>query len=124
VRFIPTKLHGFVDYVFGSLLLGLPFWMEWQDPMRWLSPLLGVSVFAYSLLTDYELGVVRFFHMRFHLLLDVATSAVLIGLPLVLPGGLPTYWPLLALGVLGLALSLTTEVGACRRPAPPSAVGQ
>lgn len=69
MHFIPTLIHGILDYVVGVVTIALLFVLDLSVP-RIVLLILGVMVIAYSLMTDYELGVVHFLRIRFHLLLD------------------------------------------------------
>ncbi len=44
----------------------------------WIPTILGARAIVHSLLTDYELGVVRRIPMPIHLLLDVLSGLVLL----------------------------------------------
>lgn len=59
MRFLPTSVHGIVDYLVGALLIVAPLVLGFdQGGMETLVPIvLGFSAILYSLLTDYELGV-------------------------------------------------------------------
>jgi hypothetical protein len=76
-RFIPTWLHGVLDYLTGMLFLGLPRLSSWSQEASWLLSILGVSVWGYSLFTRYELGIVRAIPVPVHLVLDVLGGLML-----------------------------------------------
>ena len=79
-KFIPTKVHGILDYVVAIALFFAPMIFGFQDvggaavaiPM-----ILGVGLFVYSLLTRYELGVVKVIPMPVHLAIDVVAALFL-----------------------------------------------
>ncbi|MFP3547008.1 hypothetical protein SB748_26640 [Rhizobium sp. SIMBA_035] len=112
MRIVPTVLHGIADYVVGLIVIGLPFFLELSGAPRMVLIALGVIVVLYSLLTDYELGAVRFLRIRSHLLLDaifgvaMLLSAWLFDLPT------DTRWPVYAIGVVALILAVTTQIRA------------
>jgi hypothetical protein len=58
---VTSKIHGFLDYMTGAQLQLVP-----DRHLR----IAGAIHAAYSLLTDYELGVVKVIPYRAHLLLD------------------------------------------------------
>src|SRR4051812_22747100 len=60
MRVIPTRIHGIMDYLMGALLIVAP-WLfgMGRGPAMWIPIMLGAGALSYSLLTDYELGVVR-----------------------------------------------------------------
>ncbi|MNH50112.1 hypothetical protein D3C73_17190 [compost metagenome] len=81
LRFIPTKVHGALDYIVAIALLLAPMIFGFQEvggaavaiPM-----VLGVGLFLYSLFTNYEWGVFKVLNMRYHLIVDVVASTLLL----------------------------------------------
>jgi hypothetical protein len=96
LRFIPTRVHGILDYVNGSALLAAPELLRTKDEPRaaLVSRLAGGGATASTLMTDFELGAVKAIPMPIHLTLDAVTGALLVGAPWLLgyaKGG-PRYW--------------------------------
>ena|ERR1700684_2425828 len=112
MRFIPTVVHGVADYVVGIVVMALPFYFGWTGASRIAVEALGVFAICYSLLTDYELGVIRFLRIRFHLLLDALFGFAMLLLPTLLRLPDNTQTPFYVIGVLSILLSLTTKVRA------------
>lgn len=112
MRFIPTIIHGVADYIVGLITIGLPFYLRLEGAPRTVLVLLGIVVVAYSLLTDYELGLVGFLRIRFHLLLDALFGIAMLLVPWFFDIAAGTSWPLFILGALSLILVATTEVRA------------
>jgi hypothetical protein len=112
MRFIPTTAHGLADYIVGLVVAGLPFYFGWTGTSRIAFVTLGLLVICYSLLTDYELGLVRILRIRFHLLLDALFGLAMLAAPtlLRLPNGSRTS--VYVIGVLSLVLSVTTKIRA------------
>lgn len=80
---VSTKSHGRLDYLTGTTLLSSPKVLGLEDmpsSSRALK-LAGGGAIAYSLLTDYELGVAKLLPMPIHLALDAASGALLTSLP-------------------------------------------
>ena len=77
MRFIPSRIHGTLDYLVGLALIAAPFVGGFSDAGAWLPIALGAGVIAYSLFTDYELAVSRVIPFPTHLGLDVACGAFL-----------------------------------------------
>jgi hypothetical protein len=79
MRFIPTQVHGFMDYLMGVLLIAAPwlFGFAAGGAETWLPVILGAGVILYSIFTDYELGLVRSIGMGTHLGLDIAGGLLL-----------------------------------------------
>jgi hypothetical protein len=72
MRLIPTRIQGVLDYGVGALLVFAPwvFGFAAGGAETWAPVVLGLAAIAYSLFTDYELGVVRAIPMTMHLGLD------------------------------------------------------
>jgi hypothetical protein len=84
MRFIPTKVHGVLDYVVAIALILAPFIFGFSNVggAAVVVPIvLGVGLIIYSLLTRYELGAVKLIKMPLHLVFDVVASLFLIASP-------------------------------------------
>ena len=83
LRVIPTWVHGVLDYVTGGALLSAPelFSLKNVPPAARAFRLAGCGAVAYSLLTDYELGLVRLLPMPAHLALDAMSGVLLASSP-------------------------------------------
>ncbi|MEZ2223514.1 hypothetical protein [Rhizobium sp. RCC_161_2] len=112
MRFVPTMLHGIADYVVGFIVIGLPFILELSRTPRMVLIALGIIVILYSLLTDYELGAVRFLRIRFHLLLDAIFGVAMLLSPWLFDFPMDPRWPVYAIGILALILAVTTQIRA------------
>jgi len=80
---IPTNIHGVIDYIASGALYAAPGLLGLGDvpaSARTLRLASGTAV-ASSMLTDYELGVVKVVPMPVHLTLDVASGALLAASP-------------------------------------------
>lgn len=113
MRFIPTRVHGMLDYLLGIVLLVAPWLLDFSDndTATWVTVALGAAIILYSLLTNYELGVVRAISMRTHLGLDFVTGLVLAVSPWVF-GFSETVWvPHLILGIFEIGTALMTYLG-------------
>lgn len=111
MRFIPTKVHGIVDYLMGLLLIASPWLFGFADggAAQWTPVILGLGALVYSLLTRYELGVMRVIPMSTHLGLDVASGALLAVSPWLFGFADFVYWPHLIFGLLEIGAGLTTR---------------
>jgi hypothetical protein len=111
MRFIPTRLHGIIDYVWGLSLLASPWALGYADvaPAKWLALVVGVGAILYSMITAYELGLVRILPMPLHLILDGAGGAFLAASPFLFGFADRVYWPHLCFGLFSVVASLITR---------------
>jgi len=74
IRIIPTGVHGLLDYLAGGVNLAFPRLLGLHDaPWAATVPRLdGVAGVAYSLITDYDLGLLRALPVPTHLAFDAA----------------------------------------------------
>ena len=111
MRFIPTRIHGVLDYLMGALLIAAPWLLDFADggAETWVPVILGAGVILYSLLTDYELGASRTISMRTHLTLDLMSGILLAASPWIFGFADEVYLPHLVLGILEIGASLFTK---------------
>jgi hypothetical protein len=114
MRFIPTKLHAPLDYVVGAVLIAAPWIFQFSESgaATAISVVLGIGLIAYSLLTNYELGVWKVAPMAVHNLIDVVAGALLALSPWLLgfADDGANYWvPFVVIGVAAIFLGLTTK---------------
>lgn len=108
--FLPTRIHGVIDYAMGGMLIILPFALRFPTQWSAMVPVgLGLGAILYSLMTDYELGAYPLLGMRAHLALDVASGLLLAASPW-LVGFAPLIWmPHVILGALEVGVALVTQ---------------
>lgn len=110
VKLFSTKTHGVIDYAAGPLLFTLPRSLKWNRSATMLLTGAAVGSLLYSLLTRYELGVVKVLPMRAHLVLDGMSGALIALAPLFLPEEDETVTAgLVGIGLFELMAALTTE---------------
>ena len=111
LRVIPTKVHGVLDYLVGVLLLIAPWLFGFADGgiAQWLPVLLGAGVIAYSLVTDYELGVASVISVPAHLGLDIGGGILLALSPWLFGFADQVYWPHLIVGLIEIGTALMTQ---------------
>lgn len=124
MRFIPTTVHGLLDYSTG-LLIAVPWQLGIADggAETWMPVSLGVGAILYSLLTDYELGAVRLPAMPMHLGLDAASGALLAASPWLFGFADRVWMPHLLLGLFEIAAALTTQTHPRHAERPAHAAG-
>lgn len=108
---IPTRIHGYMDYACGLLLIFSP-WivgLPLVGPETWIPVSFGGILLLYSLFTNYGAGVFRMIPMPVHLTLDGIGGAFLALSPWVL-GFSDTVWVFhFTFGLAFLALALLTR---------------
>ena len=84
VRFLPTKIHGILDYVVAIALILAPNIFQFAGmggPAVVIPRVLGVVLILYSVFTNYEWGVFKVFAMPYHLVIDFLASLFLAASP-------------------------------------------
>ena len=111
MRFIPTKLHGVMDYLMGILLIASPWLFDFNrgGTETWIPVILGVGALVYSVMTDYELGLTRTLSMPTHLTLDLASGILMAASPWIFGFADYVYMPHLVLGIIEVGASLMTK---------------
>lgn len=111
MRFIPTRIHGYIDYLMGVLLIAAPWLLGFAagGAETWVPVVLGAGVILYSLLTDYELGAVHTLSMPTHLWLDGLGGLLLLASPWLFGFADLVWVPHVVLGLLEIGAALTTE---------------
>jgi len=111
MRFIPSRVHGVLDYLIGLLLIAAPwlFGFAGGGIAMWLPIVLGAGVILYSLFTDYELAVVRIIPLPMHLMLDAAGGALLAVSPWLFGFADQVWAPHLIFGLLDVGAAAMTQ---------------
>jgi SPW repeat len=113
MRFIPTKFHAPLDYIVGVALIAAPWIFQFSDvtAAAAVSIVLGIGLIAYSLFTDYELGVWKVAPMAVHNLFDIAAGAFLAASPWIFgfaDESANVWVPHVVVGLAAVFLGLTT----------------
>ena len=80
MKFIPTKVHGILDYVVAVALIFAPMifgFSEVGGAAVAIPVILGIGLFLYSLFTKYEWGAVKVLGMPYHLMIDFIAATLL-----------------------------------------------
>jgi hypothetical protein len=111
LRFIPTRVHGAIDYLWGAALVASPWLLGYANggAAQWVAVVFGAVAILYSLGTDYELGAVRLIPMPGHLALDGVAGAMLAASPWLFGFASEVRWPHLGFGLFSVAASLITR---------------
>jgi hypothetical protein len=114
MRFIPTKFHAPLDYIVGAALIAAPWIFQFSEhTAATVVPIvLGIGLIAYSLLTDYELGVWKVAPMAVHNLGDIGAGIVLVASPWIFgfsDASANVWAPHVIVGLAAIFLGLTTK---------------
>lgn len=111
MRFIPTKTHGFLEYILFTLISLNPwiFGYNYGKTETWLPFFLGVAGILYSMFTDYESAIWRKIHMGTHLTLDFIGGLFLAISPWVFGFSERVWLPFVIFGLLEIGLSVFTH---------------
>lgn len=111
MRVISTRTHGVLDYLTGLLLIAAPYLLGFADgtAAQYVPQILGVLLLGASLLTDYELGVMRMIPMSVHLTMDIAMGVLLAASPWLFGFADRVFWPHLLIGLMEVAAGFMTR---------------
>lgn len=114
MRFIPTRFHAPLDYIVGAVLIAAPWIFQFSEhgAATVISIVLGIGLIAYSLFTNYELGVWKVAPMAVHNLIDIVAGALLAVSPWIFgfaDEGTNVWVPFVVIGVAAIFLGLTTK---------------
>jgi hypothetical protein len=112
MRFIPTRIHGILDYFVGILLIAAPwlfnFYLAGAEE-TWVPVIVGIMVLLQAILTDFEVGLVRKLPMKTHLSMDLLMGLFLALSPWLFGFADLVAWPHVLFGVFSILASLTTH---------------
>lgn len=111
MQFITSKVHGILDYVVGFALFVSPWVFGFEDNIvaRWVAIVCALTIVAYSLITNYELGAWRIVNFNVHRWFDIFIGAVLVVAPWFFGFSEETRWPFVAFGLLGIVVPLLSR---------------
>lgn len=111
MRFLPTTLHGSIDYLWSVALLLSPWLVGFAGDRVafWTALVLAVGGIGYSLLTDYELGLVKVIPVPVHLILDAIAGFGLVAIAWTVVEAGPARSTLSLFGIVALIASLITR---------------
>ncbi|MFD2649669.1 SPW repeat protein [Devosia albogilva] len=107
---IPTRTHGIIDYIYGIALIAAPFVLGFADgsSAQWVPIIIGVATIAMSLITRYELGVIKVLPMLAHISVDAVAGLVLLASPWVFGFADRIWWPHVLFGAIAIVVPLLT----------------
>jgi hypothetical protein len=111
MRFLSTRMHGMLDYLVGLILIAAPWVLGFAagGAESWVPVGVGAAIIGYSLITDYELGVLRQLQMPLHLWLDAILGVLLAVSPWLFAFDRDVWLPHLALGLFAIVAAFMTQ---------------
>lgn len=117
IRFLPTSVHGVLDYLVGIVLIAAPwiFGFAYVGGAAVYVPIvLGIALILYSLVTKYELGIpgLKFLPMPYHLVIDFIAAAFLAASPWIFGFAskpLNVWLPHLVVGIVVILVVLVSQ---------------
>lgn len=111
MKIISTKAHGYIDYIMGIMLLVSPslFNLDMENIQSIILYVAGATIIFYSLLTSYEVGIIKVIPMKIHLILDILSGFLLAASPWIYGFSEIVYAPYLVLGLLEICAALMTS---------------
>lgn len=111
MRFLPTFMHGVIDYLWGIALMASPWLFGFADvpAATWVAIVFGAGAILYSALTAYELGLLKILPMPMHLILDGLGGIVLAASPFLFGFADRVLWPHVLFGLFSVVACLITR---------------
>ena len=111
MRFLTTRVHGAIDYLWGIALMASPWLFGFGDvsAATWVALVFGAGAILYSLLTAYELGLLKILPMPMHLILDGLGGVVLAASPFLFGFADRVLWPHVLFGLFSVVACLVTR---------------
>ncbi|HEY6539777.1 MAG TPA: SPW repeat protein [Ktedonobacteraceae bacterium] len=117
IRFLPTSVHGVLDYLVGIALIAAPwiFGFAYVGGAAVIVPIvLGIALIVYSLVTRYEWGIpgIKFLPMPYHLAIDFVAAAFLAASPWIFGFAskpLNVWLPHLVVGIVVVLVVLVSQ---------------
>lgn len=123
MKFLPTKVHGALDYIVGIALILAPMIFGFSDhggAAVFIPRLLGAVLIAYSIFTDYEWGIFKVVKMPYHLTIDLLASVFLAASPFLfgfVHDGANVWLPHFVVGLTVILVVLVSQTQPSARPA-------
>ncbi len=110
MNIISRRAHGALDYTVGVLLILAPKLFGFEGGIEAQIPVvLGIATIVYSLLTQYELGLIKVLPFRVHLGIDVVAGLFLAASPWLFGFADRVWVPHVVVGLLELGVVFMTS---------------
>lgn len=109
MRIIPTKVHGYLDYIVGFAFL-VPCLLSYRGTPVLILFSLGILTIVYSFMTNYEMGAMKVIPVAAHLVIDFISGAFLAASPWLFNFSDTISTPFLVAGIFEMVVSLFTRL--------------
>jgi hypothetical protein len=111
MQIIDTKTHGYIDYIFGLIVIALAYLLNFNtvNTPNIALYIVGTSAIVYSLFTNYELGVIKIIPINIHLMLDSLSGIFLAVSPWLLGFSDKVFLPHLLFGLIEIGTTVITR---------------
>ena len=110
MKFIEPRIHGFIDYFVGIMLIGAPVLFKFENTVEVFIPaFFGLVEITYSFFTRYEFGLFPAISMRKHLRLDMMIGALIALSPWIFGFADYIWQPHVLLGSFQMLIALFTK---------------
>ena len=111
MRILSTRAHGVIDYAMGLLLIVSPYLFGFNTggAAQWTPMVVGIALLGLSVMTNYELALVRIIPMPVHLAADVGAGLLLAVSPWLFGFSDRVTWPHVIFGLLEIGAGLMTQ---------------
>jgi hypothetical protein len=114
-KIINSKVHGFLDYSVSLFVMMMPWLFHFSNGglETYIPVIAGFFSIAYSLITDYEWGLIRVLKLRTHLVLDLISGLFLAASPWIFNFHDEVYLPHLIIGLMEIMVVLISDTVCC-----------
>ncbi|MDQ4140408.1 MAG: SPW repeat protein [Bacteroidota bacterium] len=111
MRIIPTRIHGILDYLVGIILIAAPWVFDFDNggAETWVPVIVGIMVLLQTIMTDFEVGIIRKIPMVSHLRMDLFIGIFLAASPWIFNFDEVVWEPHVIFGVFSILASLMTR---------------
>ncbi len=108
---ITKKEHGYLDYFYGVFLIILPFLLNFPSGTVTIFPIvMGIILLIQSVLTDYELGLLKIIPFKIHLGVDIIAGFLILSSPWLLDFAGTSILPFVLMGMFSVIVSFFTAL--------------
>lgn len=80
MNILTSKSHGILDYIFSIFLLSAPTLFQMEGDLCTITYVLGAAHLLITVLTNFEVGLIKLIPFRIHGLIEIVVSIVLVAL--------------------------------------------